>query len=109
MTPPFLRIGIMRCAAYSSATNRPLYVPEQDYASNKYPKGSSAIDHFYDKLLHIKERLKTDTGRAMGEKRHQTVNRDFAESFAQLFADGDTYVKQMLNFLAAVNEESSAI
>lgn len=79
--------GIMRCAAYSSATNRPLYVPEEDYASNKYPKGYSAIDHFYDKLLHIKERLKTDAGRAMGEKRHQT----------------------MLNFLEAINEESSAI
>ncbi|KIO34676.1 hypothetical protein M407DRAFT_240506 [Tulasnella calospora MUT 4182] len=78
--------GIMRCAAYSSATNRPLYVPEQDYASNKYPKDSSAIDHFYDKLLHIKERLKTDAGRALGEKRHQT----------------------MLNFLAAINEEASA-
>ncbi|KAG8992426.1 hypothetical protein FRB90_001008 [Tulasnella sp. 427] len=79
--------GIMRCAAYSSATNRPLYVPQEDYESKKYPKDCSAIDHFHDKLLHIKERLKTDAGRAMGEKRHQT----------------------MLDFLAAVDEEASAI
>lgn len=71
-------LGIMRCAAYSSAVNRPLYVPKDDSTPDKYPHGS-AIDHFYDKLLHIKERLKTDAGRAMGEKRHQTVSRNYAE------------------------------
>jgi hypothetical protein len=33
----------------------------------------SAIAHFHDKLLHIRERLKTAPGRKMGEKRHQFV------------------------------------
>lgn len=64
----------MRCAAYSSATGRPLFVSEEEYSTGKYAKGESAIEHFYDKLLHIRDRLKTPAGRRMGEKRHQTVS-----------------------------------
>ncbi|KAF8591046.1 hypothetical protein K439DRAFT_1327735 [Ramaria rubella] len=60
--------GIMRCAAFSAATNRPLHVP-QDNAAVK----SSAIQHFYDKLLNIKERLKTESGKRLGEHRHQVM------------------------------------
>ncbi|KAJ9108905.1 hypothetical protein QFC21_000226 [Naganishia friedmannii] len=56
--------GIMRCCAYSSATNRPLYVPAdaataaQDADVQKALVDSSAIQHFHDKLLHIKDRMK---------------------------------------------------
>lgn len=66
----------MRCAAYSAATNRPLYVPpeEEGPEGSKYVRGGSAIDHFYDKLLLLRERLKTDAGRKMGDKRHQLVS-----------------------------------
>ncbi|OJA19982.1 hypothetical protein AZE42_04210 [Rhizopogon vesiculosus] len=55
--------GIMRCAAYSAATNRPLHAPSG--------RLDTAVQHFYDKLLHIQERLKTEPGKAMGAKRHQ--------------------------------------
>ena len=34
---------------------------------------SSAIAHFYDKLLHIPEHLKTEPGKRLAEKRHQLV------------------------------------
>lgn len=63
----------MRCAAYSSITNRPLHVPKDDAAG--YEEGGSAIDHFHDKLLLIKGRLKTEQGKKMGEKRHHFVSR----------------------------------
>jgi uncharacterized protein len=33
----------------------------------------TAVQHFFDKLLHIQERLKTEPGKAMGAKRHQLV------------------------------------
>ncbi|KAG7535895.1 hypothetical protein FFLO_03641 [Filobasidium floriforme] len=87
--------GILRVAAYSSAVNRPLHVPasnpERDQDLNAEEaveletlrKGSS-IQHFYDKLLLIKDRLKTDMGKREGEKRHQT----------------------MVDFLAAISKES---
>ncbi|KAI0360016.1 hypothetical protein OH77DRAFT_1419401 [Trametes cingulata] len=70
--------GILRCAAYSAATNHPLHTPEDDPAH-----GESAIQHFYDKLLHIKDRLKTEPGKRLAEKRHTL----------------------MLEFLRAVEEE----
>ncbi|KAI0370404.1 hypothetical protein BV20DRAFT_1043880 [Pilatotrama ljubarskyi] len=70
--------GILRCAAYSAATNRPLHVPNGDPAN-----GDSAIQHFHDKLLHIKDHLKTAPGKQLAEKRH----------------------KLMLEFLHAVEEE----
>lgn len=55
--------GIMRCAAYSAAVNRPLHAPPG--------RLDTAVQHFYDKLLHIQERLKTEPGIQMGAKRHQ--------------------------------------
>ncbi|KAG2047238.1 hypothetical protein BDR06DRAFT_1032488 [Suillus hirtellus] len=57
--------GIMRCAAYSAAVNRPLHAPPG--------RLDTAVQHFYDKLLHIQERLKTEPGKQMGAKRHQFV------------------------------------
>lgn len=62
--------GIMRCAAYSATVNRPLFVPPEEVGGDP---GASAIAHFHDKLLLIRERLKTDAGRAMGERRHKLV------------------------------------
>ncbi|KAH7926096.1 hypothetical protein BV22DRAFT_1111928 [Leucogyrophana mollusca] len=75
--------GIMRCAAYSAAVNRPLHAPPG--------RSDTAIAHFYDKLLHIQDRLKTEAGRKMGAKRHQ---------FASIFG--------MLDFLDSVEDEYGA-
>ncbi|KAF8728299.1 hypothetical protein AX14_006828 [Amanita brunnescens Koide BX004] len=66
--------GVMRCAAYSAVTNHALHAPPEDPALP-----SSAIQHFHDKLLHIKDRLKTNPGKAMGEKRHKLLV-DFVQS-----------------------------
>lgn len=46
-----------------------LHAPEGDPA---HP--TSAVQHFHDKLLHIRERLKTGPGKRMAEKRHQLVS-----------------------------------
>jgi hypothetical protein len=47
---------------------RPLVLP------GDFQNPSSAIGHFYDKLLQIKDRLKTEPGRQMGEARHRVVS-----------------------------------
>lgn len=60
--------GVLRCAAFSASTNRPLHTPPGDPQLD-----SSSIQHFHDKLVHIKDRLKTASGRAMGERRHQVL------------------------------------
>ncbi|CAE6473559.1 unnamed protein product [Rhizoctonia solani] len=60
--------GIMRVSAYSAAVNRPLHTPSDD------PQVShTGIQHFHDKLLHIKDRLKTPQGRELGAQRHQLM------------------------------------
>ncbi|KAH8099977.1 hypothetical protein BXZ70DRAFT_197627 [Cristinia sonorae] len=58
--------GIMRCAAFSTVSSRPLHAPFGDSAQD-----SSAIQHFHDKLLHIRDHLKTAPGKQMAVKRHQ--------------------------------------
>lgn len=60
--------GVMRCAAYSAVTKRALHVPEGDA-----DQADSAIQHFHDKLLHIRERMKTAPGKQMAEKRHKLL------------------------------------
>ncbi|KAI5116658.1 hypothetical protein M0805_004919 [Coniferiporia weirii] len=57
--------GIMRCSAYTCVVNRPLYTPLEDAQHRE-----SAVAHFHDKLLKIKERLKTEPGKKLGEERH---------------------------------------
>ncbi|KAJ7350739.1 hypothetical protein DFH08DRAFT_695095 [Mycena albidolilacea] len=61
--------GIMRCAAYSAVVNCPLHVPSDDPRLK-----DSAIQHFHDKLVLIKDRLKTAPGKALGEKRHAAAS-----------------------------------
>lgn len=61
--------GILRTAAYNAAVNNPLYVPAGD------PREPiSCVQHFHDKLLHVRDRLKTPQGRALAAQRHQLVS-----------------------------------
>lgn len=48
---------------------RPLHTPADDPSQAK-----TAIQHFHDKLIHIHDRLKTRTGKLMGDKRHKVVS-----------------------------------
>ncbi|SPO24513.1 uncharacterized protein UTRI_03782 [Ustilago trichophora] len=79
-------IGIMRCAAYSSKVNRPLYIPPNNPRMDPVPPAEqaegyngSAVGHFYEKLVKIKgERLYTEQARLEAERR-QGVMRAFLE------------------------------
>ncbi|AAW42027.2 conserved hypothetical protein [Cryptococcus deneoformans JEC21] len=59
-------VGILRCAAYSGATKRVL-VEDEDTG------GKSAEAHFEEKLLKVKDRMKTAFGKEEAERRHQTM------------------------------------
>ena len=69
-------IGIARAFAYGGYKNRPLYDPDtppQLHASfEEYKNSSSAtINHFYEKLLLLKDMMNTRTGRQIAESRHE--------------------------------------
>lgn len=78
-------IGIARTFNYGGFKGRPLYdpsvQPDLNMTKEQY-KASNAptINHFYEKLLLLKERMNTTTGRKIAEQRHQ-----FMEDFLQQF------------------------
>lgn len=80
-------IGIARTFNYGGYVGRKLYDPEIKPDLNMTPaeyKASDAptINHFYEKLLLLKDRMNTETGRRIAEERHS-----FMEAFLQQFYD----------------------
>jgi uncharacterized protein len=68
-------IGIARTFNYGGFKGRGLYDPEiepnlnmtkEEYKASNAP----TINHFYEKLLLLKDRMNTETGRKIAEKRH---------------------------------------
>lgn len=68
-------IGIARCFNYGGFKNREIYNPEikpnlnmskDAYKASKAP----TINHFYEKLLLLKDKMNTKTGKSIATKRH---------------------------------------
>lgn len=78
-------IGIARCFAYGGHAGRPIHDPEQPpqlHASAEAYKAArgSSLNHFYEKLLLLRDRMQTASGRALAEERHRFVE-DFLRQF----------------------------
>ena len=78
-------IGIARCFNYGGFKNRPLFDPEIPPKLNQTKeeyKNSTAptINHFYEKLLLLKDKMNTKTGKKIAEERHR-----YMEIFLQQF------------------------
>lgn len=78
-------IGIARAFNYGGFRNRPLYDPQvppkKDMKKEEYRQSlSPTLNHFYEKLLLLKDRMNTEAGRKMAEKRHI-----FMEAFLEEF------------------------
>ncbi|MDU0370090.1 HD domain-containing protein [Hymenobacter endophyticus] len=78
-------IGVARAFAYGGHKDRPLHDPTvspvehatfESYKQNTAP----TINHFYEKLLHLRERLNTPAARRVAEERHA-----FMEQFVAQF------------------------
>lgn len=69
-------IGIARAFNYGGFKNRPLYdpgiPPNQRLTKEEYKNSvSPTINHFYEKLLLLKDLMNTPTGKRMAEERHR--------------------------------------
>jgi uncharacterized protein len=78
-------IGIARAFNYGGFKNRELYNPaippnlnmtKEEYKKSKAP----TINHFYEKLLLLKDGMRTPTGKKLAEKRHRFML-DYLEQF----------------------------
>jgi uncharacterized protein len=78
-------IGIARCFNYGGFKNRVLYdpniTPNLHMSKEEYKKSSSpTINHFYEKLLLLKDQMNTATGQQIAADRH-TYMEQFLEQF----------------------------
>lgn len=78
-------IGIARAFNYGGFKNRELYNPEiaseMEMTREVYKKSNSpTINHFYEKLLLLKNKMNTGTGRKLAVERHQFML-DYLERF----------------------------
>lgn len=78
-------IGIARAFNYGGYKNREIYNPdipaEKNLSKEAYKKTTApTINHFYEKLLLLKDKMNTPTAKRIAEERHQ-----FMESFLQQF------------------------
>ena len=78
-------IGIARCFAFGGAKGRLMHDPEdppelhasfEDYKKKSGP----SINHFYEKLLLLKDRMNTETGSQLAAERHKVLE-DFLAQF----------------------------
>jgi uncharacterized protein len=83
-------IGIARTFNYGGFKNRPLYNPniapnlhmsKEEYKNSQAP----TLNHFYEKLVLLKDKMNTETGKQIAQQRHQ-----FMMSFlSQFYAEWD--------------------
>ena len=81
-------IGIARTFNYGGHKNREIYnpniAPNLNMSKEEY-KNSTAptINHFYEKLLLLKDRMNTQTGKQMAEHRHRFMELYLEEFYAE--------------------------
>lgn len=78
-------IGIARAFVYGGSKGRPIYdpgkKPKMHSSPSEYLAGDgSSLNHFYEKLLLLKDRMNTGTGKRLAVERHR-----FMEGFLEEF------------------------
>ena len=69
-------IGIARTFAFGGSHGRAMHDPDGSDCS-------SSIAHFYDKLLLLKDRMNTETGRRLAQHRHAYLENFLAEFLSE--------------------------
>jgi uncharacterized protein len=69
-------IGIARAFNYGGFKSREIYnpeiIPHLNMSKEEYKNSTApSINHFYEKLLLLKDKMNTDTGKQLAEQRHQ--------------------------------------
>ncbi len=81
-------IGIARTFNYGGFKNRAIYnpdiLPDLNMSKEEYKKSSDpTINHFYEKLLLLKDRMNTNTGKQIAEKRHEFMEQYLEQFYAE--------------------------
>ncbi|KAL8224275.1 hypothetical protein R6Q57_019750 [Mikania cordata] len=84
-------IGIARCFTFGGSRNRVLHdpniQPRSDLSKDQYMNKNeqTTVNHFHEKLLKLKDLMKTKSGKKRAEKRHKFME-EFLKEFYQEWA-----------------------
>ena len=81
-------IGIARTFNYGGFKNRALYdpniAPNSSMTKEEYKKNDSpTLNHFYEKLLLLKDKMNTQTGKQIAQERHRYMEGFLAQFYAE--------------------------
>lgn len=81
-------IGIARTFNYGGFKNRQLYnpaiPPKLNMSKEEYKNSESpTLNHFYEKLLLLKDKMNTPTGKKLAEQRHHFMEHFLAQFYAE--------------------------
>jgi uncharacterized protein len=81
-------IGIARTFNYGGFKNRTLYDPEiapnSSMSKEEYKKNDSpTLNHFYEKLLLLKDKMNTQTGKQIAQERHRYMEGFLSQFYAE--------------------------
>jgi uncharacterized protein len=81
-------IGIARTFNYGGFKNRALYdpniAPNSSMTKEEYKKNDSpTLNHFYEKLLLLKDKMNTQTGKEIAQERHRYMAGFLAQFYAE--------------------------
>lgn len=81
-------IGIARCFNYGGFKNRAIYnpaiAPNLNMGKEEYKNSASpTLNHFYEKLLLLKDKMNTATGKKLAEARHLYMENFLSQFYAE--------------------------
>lgn len=81
-------IGIARCFNYGGFKNRTLYnpaiAPKLNMSKEEYKNSDSpTLNHFYEKLLLLKDKMNTETGKKIALERHKYMENFLSQFYAE--------------------------
>ncbi len=81
-------IGIARTFNYGGFKNRALYnptiSPKLNMTKEEYKKSDSpTLNHFYEKLLLLKDKMNTETGKKLAQERHRFMETFLSQFYAE--------------------------
>ena len=81
-------IGVARAFNYGGHKGREIYNPEikpnLNMSKEEYKKSNApTLNHFYEKLLLLKDRMNTKTGKSMAEHRHKYMEQFLDEFYKE--------------------------
>lgn len=79
-------IGIARCFSYGGKNSTMIYDPKIvpiKHTKESYKKSTTSINHFYEKLLLLKDLMNTQSAKKLAENRHKFIEKYLEQFYSE--------------------------